>query len=145
MYADNRLAAAGREAAAQVGDEFRPVNGTLWYQGHWGFQYYVEELGVAQFWDANQSRCRPGDRMIIPENNTNQVFPREWPLAQVARIGIPTVPWLTTLHGHLGAGFYTDCAGPLPFAFGKVPPDIYLVVQVLEGTNRPPGPPPHPQ
>jgi hypothetical protein len=30
----------------------------------------------------------------------------------------------------LGAGFYSDLYGPLPFAFGPAPPEVYRVYRV---------------
>jgi hypothetical protein len=39
-------------------------------------------------------------------------------------------PWLSTMQKQMGAGFYSDVWGPLPFAFGFVPPEQYDFVLV---------------
>ena len=39
----------------------------------------------------------------------------------------PAFPWLATMDYRLGAGIYSYLWGPLPFAFGLVPPYPYLI------------------
>ena len=44
--------------------------------------------------------------------------------------------WLSTMSKPLGAGFYSSVWGPLPLAFGRVPPedaDIYRAVSTRSG------------
>jgi hypothetical protein len=40
----------------------------------------------------------------------------------------------------LGAGFYASVWGPLPFAFGEVPPERYLIARLapIPDTSQPP-------
>jgi hypothetical protein len=44
-------------------------------------------------------------------------------------IDVP-LPWLATMNLQVGAGFYADVFGPLPFAFGRVPPERFTVYKV---------------
>jgi hypothetical protein len=36
------------------------------------------------------------------------------------------------MHPSVGAGFYANSAGPLPFAFGNVPPEEYYVLSIVQ-------------
>lgn len=38
--------------------------------------------------------------------------------------------WVTTLHPDRAAGFYGSVRGPLPFAFGPVPPEAYRLIRL---------------
>jgi len=49
----------------------------------------------------------------------------------------PVLPFLATLSPRLGAGFYVDEWGPLPFAFGRVPPERYVLLEIVR--EVPPG------
>ena len=47
-YADTRMANANRTAARQLVAEWTPpAECPLWFQGHWGFQYYAGQGGIA--------------------------------------------------------------------------------------------------
>jgi Dolichyl-phosphate-mannose-protein mannosyltransferase len=138
-YADETWARTQRAAAYQLSEKFAMPDHVLWYEGHWGFQYYLEERGLARYWDTEQDACHVGDRMILPANNTNTVVPPLDCVAAAADVeGWQPCPWLAAQSERLGAGFYTDISGPLPFAFGEVPPDRYAILKV----TRPFGPPP---
>ena len=67
---DFLLAIAVRQGAQQVCAKSRPAGGALWFQGHWGFQYYMEALGAAPL-DIKHSALKPGDYLASPANNTS--------------------------------------------------------------------------
>jgi hypothetical protein len=73
--------------------------------------------------------------VIVPENNTN-VFAMPRSVARlVDRSTFPVSTWLTTMTFSLGAGFYSSGWGPLPFAFGPVEPEVYLIYEVNRSTR----------
>jgi hypothetical protein len=81
-----------------------------------------------------------GDYVAIPLNNPNTYPVDETLVTQQKSILVPGPNWLTTMNMSVGAGFYTSLCGPLPFAFGRVPPEqvlVYLVNLPLSasGTN----------
>ena len=43
--ADYRQADADRAAARQIADACSDPPGKLWFEGHWGFQYYLQQIG----------------------------------------------------------------------------------------------------
>jgi 4-amino-4-deoxy-L-arabinose transferase-like glycosyltransferase len=132
-WADYKLADTARIEAAEVSHSYMSNPGTVWFQGHWGFQYYMEAIGGKAL-DFQQSNIERGDIMIIPSNNSN-VFESRIPvqsfrLIQVSQI--TPVSWLTTISRSLGAGFYSDLWGPLPFVVGSVPVEKYYVLLANE-------------
>ena len=116
------LAAAVRQSALQTAGHYRREGNVLWFQGHWGFQYYMAQLGgVAR--DKNQPEPRPGDILVLPLDNTN-LHPPDRPGEELDFAG---PRFLTTMNINIGAGFYTSQGGPLPFAFGHVAPEVVMV------------------
>jgi len=133
--ADYKLAGSGRTAAAIIRADYGHLGRTVWFQGHWGFQYYMEAVGARPF-DRVRLGMHPGDLMILPENNTNVIFAlRGIPMTVLRVIELPSARGLTTVQPWIGAGFYSELLGPLPFAFGTVPPERYYVLMI----EPPPG------
>jgi len=133
--ADYQLAGSGRTAAGIIQADYGHLGRTLWFQGHWGFQYYMEAVGARPF-DRVRLGMHPGDLMILPENNTNVIYPlRGIPMTVLRVIELPSARGLTTVQPWIGAGFYSELLGPLPFAFGTVPPERYYVLMI----EPPPG------
>jgi 4-amino-4-deoxy-L-arabinose transferase-like glycosyltransferase len=127
--ADTRLANLAREAAQSVRGRTSNEVGTLWYEGHWGFQYYMEQLGALPV-DALDFRIRPGDFVVVPENNARFAgFPPDVAFEKVAVLELPNPSGAALLNWQLGAGFYSSYWGPLPFAFGPAPPERYVIMR----------------
>jgi hypothetical protein len=130
-YADFKLARVARMSAWQTHARYVQPGQSVWFEGHWGFQYYLQNLDpTARAVVAGQSQPGAGDLLVVPLNNSNVHQPdpqkaRPW---KALRISGP--PWLTTNSKDLGAGFYASLWGPLPFAFGIVPPETVLVYVV---------------
>jgi hypothetical protein len=131
-YADASMA----RAAQQASNEFRAIAqsrnpSVVWFQGHWGFQYYMRQWGAREI-DLASTRCAPGDLLIIAWDNTN---PPSVPAQSVKRLsGVRSwqPSWVASIHRQAMAGFYSDVFGPLPFAFGPVHPDRYDVYECTE-------------
>ena len=120
-WADTELANSARTAAAQIEQKTRNQRGTVWFQGHWGFQYYMESFGARPVvvdeppHRSGDILATAGDRLLF-EVRPTFVTSREV-------IEIPMRLGITTAQGKLGAGFYSSDLGPLPFAVGQVPPE----------------------
>lgn len=120
--ADFLLAKGVRDVARQVQEACRPSGRPLWFQGHWGFQYYME-LGGAQALDVIHPKIKRGDLLAIPRANTN-VYPLEGSGNLTRLFDVPWSGWLATYCPASGAGFYSSALGPLPVAFGRIPGDV---------------------
>ena len=125
--ADFQLATAVRQSARQVWNKYGHDGRLLRFEGHWGFQYYLEASGASAL-DLEHPEANPGDHLAIPRNNSNLFDPNRYsanPQKFTLResLTIPGPGLLTTWNETLGAGFYASVWGPLPFVFGRVPPE----------------------
>jgi hypothetical protein len=128
---DFLLANAVRESARQSYAKLGPENGTLWFTGHWGFQYYLQELGPkAKAFVKGHWQAKEGDLLANPSNNNNVVPPRKWQYDSMETLSVEVPGSVTTLSSEVGAGFYVSTWGPLPFALARVPPEEVLVYQL---------------
>ncbi|MEY2492772.1 MAG: hypothetical protein QOH24_1723 [Verrucomicrobiota bacterium] len=127
-FADYRAANSAREAAHQFEGQFRAEPGTVWFQSHWGFQFYMQQWG-ARALNMFNSEITSGDVMIVPANNTavfnippEKVYPPE-------EVNFSTMPFLTTIGIRTGASFYSSVRGPLPWMLGRAPAEMYYVAR----------------
>lgn len=127
-YADYTIANCARrgaQIACAVGGRGR----TFWFEGHWGFHYYMEQAGARPV-DVMKSVLNPTDVVAYPENASDLI-----PLPDDAVVVVRTVtcqPFklLSTMHRDVGAGFFSDVWGPMPFAFGRVPAEKFNVLEI---------------
>ena len=127
--ADYSLASSARTAARQLAAEYQSPTNKLWFQGHCGFQFYLEKSGAFSV-DFSRSVLAPGEIMIVPSNNSNLVTPNAGDVENIAVLEFPACSWLSTVNAATGAGFY-GAGGFLPFVFGPVPAETYFVCRVL--------------
>ncbi len=96
-YAD---ALAVRESVGLVEREMRalgadPERETVWFAGHWGFQFYAERAGMRPV-APGTSRIRRGDWIIVPEGIPSQRFVAEGRPFLVSRVDAQSdLPWST--------------------------------------------------
>lgn len=122
--ADYRWATSIRDAARQYGAQSAHLPGTVYFQGHWGWQHYMEQAGLRPL-DVSSFAFQPNDMVISPENNANVAQIPERFVYGIRTSEFSGPRYVATMSSRLGAGFYTDTWGPLPFATGPVPPDRY--------------------
>lgn len=134
---DAGMANANREGAQAVIARYPPGGSRpLWFSGHWGFQYYIQQAGAVP-WDFNGAEGKAGDRLVIPLNNYYSPAP-ELPENRFARridsIESSTCNWAATTSPDCGAGFYacTICWRPLPFVFARIPPERFQIFELTK-------------
>jgi 4-amino-4-deoxy-L-arabinose transferase-like glycosyltransferase len=128
-FADYRLAESARTAVKEITQRVEPTaKGAIWFQGHWGFQYYAQAGGWRPF-DSKQPHPQSDDLIVLPVNNTNlhAIVPES--VERLFTTEIPVVPWVATMSSAVDAGFYSDQRGRLPFAFGVVPAEKYYILR----------------
>jgi hypothetical protein len=123
------LADATRRSAQMVADANHGRTDNLYFEGHWGFQYYMQALGSHPF-DRLTYQIHPQDVIVIPENNTNQFDIRPDLIESSTILSTPVNSRVATMSQPLGAGFYSSLWGPLPFAVGSVPPERFQLLVV---------------
>jgi len=126
---DAREAASAKSAAAIVAARHAGRPDTLWYEGHWGFQYYIDLAG-AKALDFDRPLLATGDVMVIPGNNANtQLLDPKW-ARSTETVAVAGPRWVSTLNPQAGAGFYSSVYGALPFAIGPVPDETYVLATI---------------
>jgi hypothetical protein len=124
--ADWATANAGRTAANRVCDRYLPKAGSLWFQGHWGFQYYMQKRGAKAI-DVTSTIVPPGDYIAMPLGNTD-LTPVPEKLADTEDIlEIQTGRLIGTVRASSGAGFYSSLFGALPYVIAPQTPQTYWV------------------
>jgi hypothetical protein len=126
---DARLADAGREAARDLVARHQPPHRRLYFQGAWGFMYYMQAQGALKL-DFAGTTLLPGDVLIVPANNANALPLPPGTARLLETAEYPVGSGLATLSRKRGAGFYAAFWGPLPFAFGSPPPETYYVLGI---------------
>jgi 4-amino-4-deoxy-L-arabinose transferase-like glycosyltransferase len=126
---DYKLANTARIAASQFQQRFRNESGTVWFEGHWGFQYYMQQWKAKPV-DLEQHGLVPGDVLIVPINNTNvSRKPAAPTIASFEQINYAQF-FAITMSREIGAGFYSSKWGPLPWEVAPVPPEHYLIFRI---------------
>ncbi|MGA7217704.1 MAG: glycosyltransferase family 39 protein [Candidatus Sulfotelmatobacter sp.] len=131
--ADTELANSARTAANLIERKTRSQRGTVWFLGHWGFQYYMESFGAHAVVVQNPPQ-RTGDFLAIAENSKLFEMRPEF-VGSRDVIQIPMRLGITTAQTKLGAGFYSADSGPLPFAIGPVPAERYELIRLGRAKN----------
>ena len=105
---DFLLAAAVRQTAQDVCANCESPDRTLWFQGHWGFQYYMQDGGAYPF-DKKHSFLKPGDNFALPANNTiNSIFQTNLPrMVLRGTLVAPGSYLLTTCNQETGSPVFT--------------------------------------
>jgi 4-amino-4-deoxy-L-arabinose transferase-like glycosyltransferase len=126
---DVAVANAQRAAVDRIVAAKGEGDATVWFQGHWGFQYYMERRGGRSA-DIRTARPRDGDLIVLPQNNTRVVGVLPEAVASREWIEVEVPALASTMHKKRGAGFYSAGYGPLPFTFGKAPKERYEVCRL---------------
>jgi hypothetical protein len=122
-YSDYRLANCGCQAAEMINQKYQKEERTIWYDGHWGFQYYMDLEGAKHL--IPDLRPTTKDILVFPENAPKLFNADSRGAEHIETIDLNSLSWLTTLNIYSAAGFYADIIGPLPYAFGRIAPERY--------------------
>jgi 4-amino-4-deoxy-L-arabinose transferase-like glycosyltransferase len=138
--ADTAQANSARMAAQYVRDRLSRPELTVSFEGHWGFQYYMQAFGFSpvDFWEFSVKKN--GDLLVIPDNNSNASVQAVSSRLVASRetFAFPINTGATTIGIVSGAGFYSDLWGPLPYAFGPAPPERYTVLRLQKPEEKRP-------
>ncbi|MBX9788986.1 MAG: glycosyltransferase family 39 protein [Pirellulales bacterium] len=102
----------------------------LWFQGHWGFQYYLERLG-ARAVDFTNGELVRDEFVLAPVFGSNvRMLPTE-DAALEPPMTVRVAQGVTTISSEAGACFYNCRSGaPFPYAFGPNSVEYYIVFHV---------------
>jgi 4-amino-4-deoxy-L-arabinose transferase-like glycosyltransferase len=126
---DYKLANTARIAASQFQERCHVELGSIWFEGHWGFQYYMQQWNAKPL-DRTQPTIASGDVLIVPINNANIWSPSPALLMpSPEQVNFPQFP-VTTMNWEIHAGFYASNWGPLPWVVASAPPEHYLIFRI---------------
>jgi 4-amino-4-deoxy-L-arabinose transferase-like glycosyltransferase len=128
---DYRVANSARTAAEQIAAQYISPDHKLWFEGHWGFHYYMEKLGGSPV-DVERSLLQPGDVVVIPFDNYSFIPLPPGSVGWVKDLQYSPDSWinLSVCTASAAGGFYSSILGPVPFAAGKVAPHTYCIFKV---------------
>jgi len=133
--ADVAQAKAVRQTVRGWRDLAGPGGTQVWFEGHWGFQYYMEQSG-ARALDRREPGFAKGDLLVIPENNTNTRHPPGVITRRLGRVEQHGSRWISVLNTRAGGGFYSTDSGPLPFSFGSTWPEAVTVYELTASAEE---------
>jgi len=133
VSADVSFANAVWNVSDQVSTKYSQSPGAHWFQGHWGFQYYLQEFGWSPV-DFKSSPLASGDIVAVPSNNTNLLPPSPQKSKLLDTFTANRFAVAATMDQSIGAGFYSSVWGPLPFAFGRPAPEQVMVYELKSPT-----------
>ncbi len=126
VWADYRFAQVNYEMAGQLAKKYQPTRAVVRFFGNWGFQYYLELLG-AKAVHISGTQFNTGDILFIPVNNSVTTWPDPGTVRVLETVDCTASSWCSMNNPVVGLGFYSHFFGDLPFAFGPMPPESYIV------------------
>jgi hypothetical protein len=130
-YADLQYAQTYKNAAESLRQKYN--DRTVWYLGHYGWQYYANAAGFHQWSKLN--RVGKGDIVIIPQNVFKQRLTNELK-DQLRKIESLTyeLSWLPIRsHGSLShGGFYTSAITYPTYALSFKPLEVIDIYEVVK-------------
>ena len=130
-WAEYDYSVLGRKAAETLCQTYG--GNKLWFQGHWGFQYYMQEGGAREI-DFERTKLTKGQLIISPNHNTNLQKMTE--AARAIRMMEFFPEAIMAVNSPMcGASFYSSTTGPLPFAFGRGETEPYFVQALVGDLN----------
>jgi hypothetical protein len=110
----------------QTGSVLDGRTGSVWFEGHWGFQYYMEKFGAKPL-DMLHPQARRSDIIIIPNFGSGVARPAPTVATLIDSSQYLPNKFVSTLNPPAGACFYASSWGPLPFIVAPLKPDYYLI------------------
>jgi len=87
-----------------------------------GLPILYGKLG-AKALDYAGSQMTVGDLIVLPENNTNvRDVKKDFIVPVGPALQVQPTTWISTMAPAVGAGFYSQRLGPLPYVIADVPP-----------------------
>ena len=106
-WGDYQLARSQQAFSMDLKKRLSGYPNTVWFQGHWGFQYYMEAIGAHPM-DFSGTVLKPGDIVVIPGNNTLTTSLPKQDYQLLETIQKPVRAPVVTMNHAVGAGFYSS-------------------------------------
>lgn len=140
-YAEVRWANSVRSAANTIMNKYGGQDRPIYFLGHWGFQYYMEQRGAQAVAITERLKWDPLPRavLVIPRNNANVYWKpfRHWDALEVLQRTVHRALYLVAFEH--GAGFYSHQMGAMPMLLVNGVADRYTIAQRPQGETGPIG------
>jgi hypothetical protein len=138
VKADYDLANINKTAAKALLAQYQNTRNTIWFQGHWGFQYYMEQ-GGAKAIEMGSSSFTAGDMVVIPARKKEDYIMANSSQLQLLEVKKYVAnAFCATMDPSAGAGFYSADLGLLPFAVTGMKPQCFWIYQVEPAADNAP-------
>lgn len=130
-HADHRLAVTNRLAATELAARYADASDPVRFHGSWGFQHYMQQRGMKKL-GGHEGDVVAGTRLVTSAFAGGGLVlpPAVASLVEERRFHVGALA--STHHPARGAGFYGSFIGPVPFALGAPPDDLYRVYEIRE-------------
>jgi 4-amino-4-deoxy-L-arabinose transferase-like glycosyltransferase len=123
MWSDYSLANSARTAAREIHGIYG--HSPVWFEGHWGFQYYMQALGGKPV-EKVKTRKLEARIVVIPVSNTNvTILPSQFMPFDIVKVNASGLP--NIMNKPAGAGFYASLWGSLPYSFNGNAEQLYPI------------------
>jgi len=126
VQSDYTWANTARLAAKEIASRYVSL-GKVWFQGHWGFQYYMEMLAASPV-DFSKNEIQTGDYVAVPLNNSNLAqMGHQYSVVEVLHFDQWSL--MATMNRERQAGFYASVWGISPYVAGYPGVERYLILR----------------
>jgi hypothetical protein len=139
-WADADWAEKIRDQAARLTAEYKAQGKEVYFQGHWGWQYYMQ-LDGGQIADSRvvsdpRIPAPANGVMFIPANNCNWALPSQETWRHVGTVEDRSGDGIYVMDTGCNAGYYSHILGLLPLAYTSEKPDKYYIFEAAGGPPR---------
>jgi hypothetical protein len=129
VKADCNVARVERDVTCGLYKKYERPGRTVWFEGHGGYQFYLEKLGARPL-DMARPQIGPEDVVIVPNCAPGVSTPNLNVVTVIDAVKYQPNRFYSTSEPSLGAAFYEAVRGPLPYAAGHPKADYCFVFAV---------------
>lgn len=147
VWADADWGGKIRAQAARLTAEFQAQGKKVLFEGHWGWQYYMQ-LDHAEIEDSRnvmdpQVPAPENSVLLIAGNNCNWAMPNQTSWRHTGTVEDRSGAGIYDMDTGCNAGYYSHILGLLPLAYTTEKPDKYYIFEPTVSTPRGPTPIPY--
>lgn len=125
LRADSAFAGLGRRASSELISPQIASGNTVWYAGHWGFQWYAERAGARPV-SIRPPYPKSGDLVVSSDHSGGDMI-NFLPSSRLLQVISDDSPGGRLMSAEAGAGFFSNGWGYLPWGWGREPLDRYYL------------------
>ncbi|MBT9505820.1 glycosyltransferase family 39 protein [Rhodoferax sp.] len=104
-----------------------PSNATIWFAGHWGWQWYATQVGMLPF-DPTSRQVKPGDYLVYPDSVAKQKLTADLSPTHLRDVVIRPESFISRL-ATPGAGLYSSTYWKLPWTINMGQVEVFHILR----------------